>query len=138
MLKQKLLHPDILYSIACAGHGSRILITDGNYPASTKEGVSAETVYLNLAPGVVKVTEVLETILTAIEIEEAFVMTPETGEEPEIYKDFRTLIPNLSLIKLGRFEFYECASSSETCLQIVTGDQRLYANILVTIGVVKP
>ncbi|HOV33486.1 MAG TPA: RbsD/FucU family protein [Candidatus Hydrogenedens sp.] len=137
MLKQKLLHPEILYSIAGAGHGSRVLITDGNYPASTKEGVSAETVYLNLTPGVVKVTEVLETILTAVEIEEAAVMTPETGEEPEIYKDFRTLISNLSLIKLGRFEFYEYASSSETCLQIVTGDQRLYANILLTIGVVK-
>lgn len=138
MLKHQLLHPEILYAIAGAGHGSKILITDGNYPASTKEGVSAETVYLNLAPGIVKVTEVLNTLLTAVEIEEAYVMTPNTGEEPEIYKEFRQSLPHLSLIKLERFDFYDCASSSDTCLQIVTGDQRLYANILLTIGVVKP
>ncbi len=137
MLKHRLLHPEILYAIASAGHGSKILITDGNYPASTKEGVCAETVYLNLAPGIVKVTDVLNAILSAVEIEEAYVMSPTTGEEPEIYKEFRQSLPNLSLIKLGRFEFYEQASSSDTCLQIVTGDQRLYANILLTIGVVK-
>ncbi|HOK08528.1 MAG TPA: RbsD/FucU family protein [Candidatus Hydrogenedens sp.] len=138
MLKQRLLHPEILYALASAGHGSKILITDGNYPASTKEGVSAETVYLNLLPGMVKVTDVLEAILTAVEIEEAFVMCPDSGEEPEIFKDFRKLLPHINLIKLNRFDFYDYASSSETCLQIVTGDQRLYANILLTIGVVKP
>ncbi len=138
MLKHKLLHPEILYAIAGAGHGSKILITDGNYPASTKEGVCAETIYLNLAPGIVKVTEVLDTLLTAVEIEEAHVMSPATEEEPDIYKEFRQSLPHLSLVKLGRFEFYEQASSSDTCIQIVTGDQRLYANILLTIGVVKP
>ncbi len=138
MLKHRLLHPEILYAIAGAGHGSKILITDGNYPASTKEGVYAETIYLNLSPGIVKVTEVLETLLTAIEVEEVFVMSPDTGEEPEIYKEFRQLLPGLPLKKLGRFEFYDIASSSDTCLQIVTADQRLYANILLTIGVVKP
>lgn len=137
MLKIRLLHPEILYAIASAGHGSKILITDGNYPASTKEGVCAETVYLNLTPGIVKVTDVLNTIISAVEIEEAYVMSPATGEEPEIYKEFRQSLPHLSLIKLGRFEFYELASSSDTCLQIVTGDQRLYANILLTIGVIK-
>lgn len=137
MLKQRLLHPDILGALASAGHGSRILIADGNYPASTKEGPYAQTVYLNLTPGIVKVTDVLEVILTAIEVEEAFVMSPDTGEEPEIYKEFRRLLPNVPLNKLGRFQFYETASSSETCVQIVTADQRLYANILLTIGVVK-
>lgn len=138
MLKHKLLHPEILYAIAGAGHGSKILITDGNYPASTKEGVCAETVYLNLSPGIVKVTDVLDVILTAVEIEEAYVMSPASGEEPEIYKKFQQSLPQIPLTKLGRFEFYEQASSSDTCLQIVTGDQRLYANILLTIGVVKP
>ncbi|HOS03406.1 MAG TPA: RbsD/FucU domain-containing protein, partial [Candidatus Hydrogenedentes bacterium] len=35
MLKQRLIHPEILDALAAAGHGSKILITDGNYPAST-------------------------------------------------------------------------------------------------------
>ncbi len=137
MLKGSLIHPEILYSLASAGHGSRVLITDGNYPASTKEGTNANTVYLNLTPGIVKVTDVLKTLTTVIEVEEAYVMSPSSGEEPAIYKDFRELLPGVELQKLGRFEFYDLASSPDTCLQIVTADQRLYANILLTIGVVK-
>lgn len=136
MLKGTLLHPEILFSLASAGHGSRVLITDGNYPASTKEGLNATTVYLNLSPGIVKVTDVLETLITVVNIEDAFVMSPDSGDEPPIYKDFRKLLPGLELKKLKRFEFYELASSPDTALQIVTADQRLYANILLTIGVV--
>ncbi len=36
MLKSKLLHPDILSVIGRCGHHAKILIADGNYPASSK------------------------------------------------------------------------------------------------------
>lgn len=136
MLKQKLLHPDILEALAASGHGSRVLITDGNYPASTRLGENAALVYLNLAPGLVKVTDVLNVLTTAIPIEDAAVMEPEEGPEPPIFREFALLLPDVELTRFGRFEFYEEASGPDTCLQIVTGDQRLYANILLTIGVV--
>ncbi|HNR29364.1 MAG TPA: RbsD/FucU family protein [Candidatus Hydrogenedentes bacterium] len=137
MLKHRLLHPDILEAIASAGHGSRILIADGNYPASTCLGENAALVYLNLAPGKLTVTEVLETLLSAVEIEEAAVMTPGDGPEPPIFDEFRRLLPGLDLVEYDRFEFYEEASGPETCLQIVTGERRLYANLLLTLGVVN-
>ena len=66
MLKQRLLHPEILEALASAGHGSRVLITDGNYPAGTRLGENAALVFLNLAPGKPTVTEVLDILLTAI------------------------------------------------------------------------
>ena len=138
MLKQRLIHPDILEALAAAGHGSRVLLTDGNYPASTKLGENAALVYLNLAPGKITVTEALEVLLTAIPIEDAAVMEPATGPEPAIFNEFRRLLPELDLTKLDRFEFYEEASGPDTCLQIVTGEQRIYANLLLTIGVVAP
>jgi L-fucose mutarotase len=138
MLKQRLIHPEILEALAAAGHGSKVIITDGNYPASTRVGENASLVYLNLAPGKLKVTEVLDLLLTAVPIEEAAVMEPESGPEPPIFQEFRSLLPDVSLVKLGRFEFYEEASGPDTCLQIVTGEQRIYANILLTIGVVIP
>jgi L-fucose mutarotase len=47
MLKTTLTHPDILRVLARAGHHSKILIADGNYPASTKRGPHAEVVCLN-------------------------------------------------------------------------------------------
>ena len=138
MLKQRLIHPEILEALASAGHGSKVLITDGNYPASTRLGDNAALVYLNLAPGKITVTEALDILLTAIPIEEAAVMEPETEPEPTIFQEFRSLMPDIELAKFSRFEFYEEAEGPDTCLQIVTGDQRLYANLLLTIGVVAP
>ncbi|MDX9972849.1 MAG: RbsD/FucU family protein [FCB group bacterium] len=136
MLKQRLTHPDILEALAAAGHGSKVLITDGNYPASTCLGENAALVYLNLAPGKPKVTEVLDILLTAIVVEEAAVMVPDDGPEPPIFQEFRSLMPDLELTAFNRFEFYEEASGPDTCLQIVTGEQRIYANLLLTLGVV--
>jgi L-fucose mutarotase len=135
MLKQRLTHPDILEALASAGHGSKVLITDGNYPASTVLGDNAQLVYLNLAPGKPTVTEVLDILLTAVPIEDAAVMTPEEGPEPSIFQEFRSLMPDVVLTKYERFEFYEEASAPDTCLQIVTGEKRIYANLLLTIGV---
>lgn len=136
MLKQRLTHPDILEALAAAGHGSKVLITDGNYPASTCLGENASLVYLNLAPGKPKVTEVLDILLTAIAVEEAAVMVPDDGPEPPIFQEFRSLMPDVELTAFSRFEFYEEASGPDTCLQIVTGEQRIYANLLLTLGVI--
>jgi len=136
MLKQQLIHPEILEALAAAGHGSKILITDGNYPASTVLGDNADLVYLNLRPGLPTVTDVLEVLLTAIPVEEAAVMEPEEGPEPTIFDEFRALLPGIQLTGCDRYTFYEEASGPDTCLQIVTGEQRIYANLLLTIGVV--
>lgn len=136
MLKQRLTHPDILEALAAAGHGAKVLIADGNYPAGTKLGENAALVYLNLAPGQPNATEVLDVLLTAIPVEDAAVMEPDDGSEPPIFDEFRRLLPDFDLAKYSRFEFYEEAGGPETCLTIVTGERRLWANILLTIGVV--
>ena len=52
MLNTPLLHPDILRILAQAGHHSKVLIADGNYPASNKRGHRAELISLQLSPGV--------------------------------------------------------------------------------------
>jgi L-fucose mutarotase len=138
MLRSKLIHPEILGTLGTAGHGSYVLIADGNYPFGTKAAPHAARVYLNLAPGKLTVTEVLEVLTTAIPIEAATVMVPDTGEEPSIFAEFRALLPGLELDKRGRFEFYDMAREPDTALVIATGEQRIYANILLTIGVVPP
>ena len=138
MLKQRLIHPEILEALAAAGHGSKVLICDGNYPAATKLGENTRQVYLNLEPGKITVTDALGALLGAIPIESAAVMTPDQGPEPPIFAEFRSMMPEVELGKLGRFEFYDAGSDSDVCLQIVTGEQRIYANLLLTIGVVMP
>ena len=83
-------------------------------------------------------TRSADSLLTAVPVEEAAVMTPDEGPEPPIFQEFRSLMPDTNLTKFGRFEFYEEASGPDTCLQIATGEQRIYANLLLTIGVVMP
>jgi L-fucose mutarotase len=138
MLKTRLLHPDILRALATAGHGSQILIADGNYPFSTGAYPAAERVYLNLMPGLVSVTQVLEALTSAIPVEAAHVMTPDQPPEPPIFTEFRQRLPGLDLTPHGRFAFYALARGQDVALVIASGDQRLYANILLTIGVVPP
>lgn len=138
MLRTKLLHPTILNVLGASGHGSMVLIADGNYPFNTRSNPQAERVYLNLMPGLVTVTDVLEAILTVIPVEAAHVMRTADGSEPTIYADFRRMLPDIELQPLERFAFYDAARTSDVSLVIATGEQRLYANLLLTIGVVPP
>ena len=139
MLKTELIHPEILNVLARAGHGSRVLIADGNYPAMTGSHPLAARVYLNLSPGIVSATDVLRVLVAAIPIEGAAVMIPESGNEPEIFGEFRCLLPKeIALKPLERAEFYAAARDSNTALVIATGEQRTFANILLTVGVVLP
>jgi L-fucose mutarotase len=138
MLKTKLLHPEILAALGGAGHGSKVLIADGNFPFGTGANPAAKRVYLNLAPGLVTVTDVLKVLVEAIPIEAAEVMLPASGPEPSIFAEFRDLLPGLELKPLGRFEFYDTARERDVMLVISTGEQRIYANLLLTIGVVMP
>ncbi len=148
MLKGQLLHPQILGAIARAGHGSRILISDGNYPHSTTRGPNAELVYLNLSPGLVSVTDVLRAVLSIVPIEQAAVMeTLKSGsyamlDDPPVWNEFRKALADagtpMDLTSIERFNFYRAGAEPDVCLTIASGDQRVYANLLLTIGVVKP
>ncbi|WP_395092434.1 RbsD/FucU family protein [Armatimonas sp.] len=138
MLKTRLIHPEILCALAMAGHRAKVLITDGNYPHSTKSNPTATKVFLNLAPGCVKVTEVLDALTHAIPIESAEVMQSEDGTEPPIWSEFRTLLPEIPLTERPLPEFYQAAITSDVALVIATGEQQPYANLLLTIGVLWP
>jgi L-fucose mutarotase len=138
MLKTRLLHPEILRALGEAGHGAQVLIADGNYPLLTRSSAAAHRVYLNLAPGQLTVTDVLRVLVDAIQIEAAQVMVPDSGDEPGIFAEFRELLPDVPLQRLGRFQFYDTARGPDLALAISTGEQRIYANLLLTIGVVMP
>jgi L-fucose mutarotase len=138
MLKTRLLHPQILEALGEAGHGAQVLVADGNYPLLTRSSAAAHRVYLNLAPGQLTVTDVLRVLLDAIPIEAAHVMLPDSGAEPAIFAEFREMLPKVQLQPLRRFEFYDAARGPDLALAISTGEQRIYANLLLTIGVVLP
>ena len=136
MLRSTLLQPEILGALGRLGHGSKILIADGNFPFSTGSNPAATHVYLNLRPGLVTVTDVLDTLITAIPVEAAHVMQPADGSTPGIFSEFNDLLPELELERVERFAFYDLARTPDVGLVIATGEERVYANIMLTIGVV--
>ena len=144
MLRTALLHPDISAALGRAGHGSKVLLADANFPAATKLGPNAELVHLNLAPGLVSATDILRVLVQAIPIEAAEVMTSGEGAEPEIFAEFREILKDsvtfdrdhVELTMHDRFTFYDVAEAPDVALTIQTGEQRIYANLLLTIGVV--
>lgn len=135
MLKTKLIHPQIMAVLAKCGHGSKVLIADGNYPLEEKTG-NAQKVFLGLARNLPTVTDVLEAILDVVNIEKAEVMVPADGSTPEIFEEFTHLLGGMELEKLSRYEFYDaCMEKDAVILAISTGEQRVYANVLLTVAV---
>lgn len=137
MLKTPLLHPEILRALGSAGHGARVLIADGNYPFSTESPAGATRVFLNLRRGQVSVTDVLETLVGTIPIEAAHLMEPADGQTVPLHETLRGLLPERATVSLRkRHDFYAEARSPSTALVIATGEERRFANVLLTIGVV--
>lgn len=145
MLKHTLIHPKINEVLARAGHHSKILIADGNYPASSTLGPNAELVSLNLSPGIVNCTQVLKALLTAIPIEAANTMMYETSgpyaleADPPVWADYRAALAaaglSLKLEPIAKWDFYKAVATSDHVLTIQTADQQRFANLLLTIGV---
>jgi L-fucose mutarotase len=139
VLRTRLIHPQILAALATAGHGSQVLLSDGNYPHATATPPGATRVYLNLSPGRVTVTEVLEALAPTVPVESAAVMRPDDAAVPAVLAEYTALLPPGTPVEaVERFAFYELARGPDVALVIATADQRLYANLLLTIGVVEP
>jgi L-fucose mutarotase len=148
MMRTPMLHPQLLAALAGAGHGSQVLIADANYPASTARGPRADVVHLNLVPGVVDAVTVLRALCAAVPVEEARVMAPNTegpyamDHDPEIWEEFRDVLRASGgpedLGQVERMAFYEEAAAGDVALTVVSGETRLYANLLLRIGVVRP
>ena len=145
MLRHLLIHSKINEVLGRAGHHAKILIADGNYPASSKMGPRAELVAMNLMPGVVSCAQVLKALLSAIPVEAVNTMMYEkTGqyalsEDPPVWADYRRVIReaglDLKLEALEKWAFYEAVATADHVLTIQTGDQQRFANVLLTVGV---
>lgn len=148
MLKHRLIHPKINEVLGRAGHHAKVLIADGNYPASSTLGPNAELVSLNLAPGIVTCTQVLEALVTAIPIETASTMGIPAddpyalGGDPPVWDEYRRVLKSagldVELRPIEKWDFYQAVASPDHVLTIQTADQALWANLLLTIGVRQP
>ena len=144
MLKHQLIHPQVNAALGRAGHHARVLIADGNYPASSKKGLNAELICLNLSPGIVTVSQVLRAILSAVPVDAINTMGIPGDDpyaqkgDPPVWKEYRKVIAEaglkLKLEPIQKWDFYTQVESPDHVLTVQTGDQALWANVLLTLG----
>jgi L-fucose mutarotase len=137
MLYTKCIHPGILGALGTLGHGSWILISDGGYPHATHTPREAAKVYLNLAQGVLTVSQILETLKETVPIEEASVMTPPDGSLQPVHKEFQSMLPDVKFNFVPQFDFYEAAKAANVGLIIASGDMRNFANLMLKVGFIR-
>lgn len=133
-----LLTGDLLAILADMGHGDEIVITDANFPAVA---VAERLVQI---PGI-NASSIVEAILSLMPLDD-FVDFPAAvmdapGDRPTIYAEFEAIIESaekrrIPLDPIDRFAFYD---RSKTAFAVVsTGERRLYGNIILKKGVVRP
>lgn len=65
-------------------------------------------------------------------------MAPPEDFHPQIHDEYKQMLgSNIPWVEMERWAFYEKIKSPSTTLAIATGEQRRFANLLLTVGVVK-
>ena len=132
----KIIPPDLLKILCEMGHGDEIVIADGNFPSAS---IGKHVVYLS-GNGT---TEVLDAVLKLLPLDTyekpMYLMEVVPGDDVktpiwEKYKEIAARYTDADFEHLERFEFYERAK--EAYAVIATGEQALYANVLLKKGVV--
>ena len=135
-----ILGPDLLGILRAMGHGDEIAIVDANYPAD-----SAGPALIRLDG--ISATDVLDAILTLMPlddfVDEAAIcmqVVGNAGKRESVMDEFETIVrrhePKMGLASLERFAFYERVSRGYAIIQ--TGERRLYGNILLKKGIIRP
>lgn len=135
-----ILGPKLLHVLRAMGHGDDLVIADANFPGATN---ARRLIRLDGIPA----TDVLDAVLTLLPLDD-FVddsaTTMQVVDDPDadmpIFGEFRTIVsrhePTVELTSLERFAFYKRASSAFAVIQ--TGETRLYGNIILKKGVIRP
>lgn len=142
MLKNipKIMSPELLKVLMEMGHGDEIVLADGNFPAET------------IGQRVVRcdghgVTELLDAVMRFFPLDTytdkpVMLMEVVKGDPvvPTIWEDYKAVInkyepENCKIEMIERFDFYERAKKAYAV--VATGEEAIYANIILKKGVVK-
>lgn len=137
MLKTAVIHPTIMEALGRSGHFAQVVIADGNLPVGAMTGPNSTTVHLNFRPGLLDALTVLEGILEVCPIQGAIVMEKPVAANAEIHDAYKALLGGVTWQAMERWAFYDKIREPTTTLIIQTGEQRRFANLILTVGVVK-
>lgn len=138
-----IISPDLLKALSQMGHGDELVIADGNFPCHS---VGKDSIVIR-ADGH-GVPEILDAVLQLIPLDTYTekpvalmeVVKGDTCGTPTIWNEYEEILnkhepEHHDIEYTERFAFYERAKGAY--LIIATGEEAIYANILLKKGVVK-
>ena len=133
-----IISPDLLAILAQMGHGDELVISDAHFPAYS---VNPNVVRVDAATS----PELLKAILKLIELDQyvdkpVMMMDPVPGDnlDPELMAEVKEYLGKDAdrIDYIERFAFYDRAR--EAFAVVVSGERRIYGNIIVKKGVTQP
>lgn len=131
----EIISPDLLRILAQMGHGDEIVLSDAHFPAYS---ISSNVVRADGSSS----PEMMAAILKLMELDQyvdnpVFLMEPLPGDavDPALLAEIKTGLGK-DAERIGyieRFAFYERAKKSFAV--VVTGEKRIYGNIIIKKGV---
>ena len=143
MLKgiSKIVSPELIKTLCEMGHGDEIVIADGNFPS---ENFGKRVIRADGISG----AEMLKAVLSLVPLDGYSdpnmilmkLMDCDVGKiDPVIWKEYEKIAKaadeNVKIGNIDRFEFYERAKYAFAV--IATGEEAVYANIIIKKGVIK-
>lgn len=133
------ISPELLKVICEMGHGDELVLADANYPGASMakrllraDGVSVTTLLEGIAP--LFPFETYADPLMMMEVVQGDESDP--AIEAQYLEVIRRSDPAVAApVRLERFEFY--ARSQNAYALLMTGERRLYANIILKKGVIR-
>ena len=141
MLKNisKILSPELLKILCEMGHGDEIVIADGNFPS---QNLGQRVVRADGISGTVMLNAVMQVFPLDTYSKENFLLmqtVPNDPVIPVIWEDYKKLAAsnddNVRIGYIERFAFYERAKKAYAI--VATGEEAIYANIILKKGVIK-
>ena len=136
-----LLGPDLLAILRAMGHGDELALVDANFPAASSarrlvrlDGIAAPRALAALL-SVLPLDDFVDSPATRMEV------VGDAAAIPEICQEFATLVGQaagraVKLAAVERFAFYQRARDAFAI--IATGEMRIYGNLLLRKGVIRP
>ncbi len=134
----KIITPELLKVLCEMGHGDEIVISDGNFPGNS---IGRQIIRYDA----IGVPQLLKAVLELIPLDSyadnVFLMDKTESDKNlniPIWEEYKAIVAEHTEkppVFLERFEFYERAKKAYAV--VVTGEEAIYANIILKKGVVK-
>lgn len=129
MKKTEMINSEISSVIASLGHTDMIVISDCGLPIQDH----VKRIDLALKPGTPSFDEVLQTVLTEMEVESAVLAEEIKERNPVQEKAVLTRLPNAPITYVSHEEFKSLTKQAKAVIR--TGEATPYANVILVSGV---